>query len=270
MTNITKILTVALLSLSLTACNSVRPLQKGNVGSQPRATQVAATAFNRVPAPEGTPIIIGVYGFKDLTGQRKSSSNISSFSTAVTQGADAYLVKSLLDVGNGQWFTVVERGGLDNLLKERQMVRQTREIYDGENAKLLPAMTLAGVILEGGIIDYNSNVRTGGTGARMLGIGPYTRYSQDVVVINLRLVSVRTGEVLLSVNVEKNILSSNDGITALKFFNQETRAFEFDSGQAFNEPGNYALRSAIEQGVVEIIKQGVNRGLWKYKQAEKK
>ena len=150
------------------------------------------------------------------------------------------------------------------------MVKQTREIYDGENAKLLPAMSLAGVLLEGGIIDYNSNVRTGGTGARMLGIGPYTQYSEDVVVINMRLVSVRTGEVLLSVNVEKKILSTSDGVTALKFFNQETRAFEFDTGQVFNEPGNYALRSAIEQGVVEIIKQGETKGLWKYKQAEKK
>ena len=269
MANLTKIVSVALVALALTACNSVRPLQKLNVGDQPKATEVVAKEFTHVPAPAGEPIIVAVYGFRDLTGQRKSSSNISSFSTAVTQGADAYLVKSLLDVGNGQWFTVVERGGLDNLLKERQMVKQTREIYDGENAKLLPAMSLAGVILEGGIIDYNSNVRTGGTGARMLGIGPYTQYSEDVVVINMRLVSVRTGEVLLSVNVEKNILSTSDGVTALKFFNQQTRAFEFDTGQVFNEPGNYALRSAIEQGVVEIIKQGETKGLWKYKQAEK-
>jgi curli production assembly/transport component CsgG len=175
-------------------------------------------------------------------------------------------MKSLQEVGNRQWFTVVERVGLDNLLKERQMIKQTREIYEGANAKPLPPLQMAGVILEGGIIDYNSNTLTGGTGARWLGIGTQTAYTQDVVVISLRLVSVQTGEVLTTVTVEKNLLSTADGATALKFFNQATRAFEFDSSQTFNEPGNYALRSAIETAVIELIKKGERQSLWKFKE----
>jgi curli production assembly/transport component CsgG len=146
------------------------------------------------------------------------------------------------------------------------MIKQTREIYDGANAKMLPPLTLAGVILEGAIVDYNSNTLTGGTGARFLGIGPYTQYVQDLVVISLRLVSVTSGEVLTTVTVEKNLLSTQDGVTALKFFNQATRAFEFDASQSFNEPGNYALRSAIETAVVELISKGERQGLWKYKE----
>jgi curli production assembly/transport component CsgG len=125
---------------------------------------------------------------------------------------------------------------------------------------------MAGVILEGGIIDYNSNTLTGGTGARWLGIGTSTAYTQDVVVISLRLVSVQTGEVLTTVTVEKNLLSTADGATALKFFNQATQAFEFDSSQTFNEPGNYALRSAIETAVIELIKKGERNGLWQFKE----
>jgi curli production assembly/transport component CsgG len=124
---------------------------------------------------------------------------------------------------------------------------------------------MAGVILEGGIIDYNSNTLTGGTGARIFGIGAQTAYTQDVVVISLRLVSVQTGEVLTTVTVEKNLLSTADGATALKFFNQATQAFEFDSSQTFNEPGNYALRSAIETAVIELIKKGERNGLWQFK-----
>jgi curli production assembly/transport component CsgG len=178
-------------------------------------------------------------------------------------------MKSLQEVGNRQWFTVVERVGLDNLLKERQMIKQTREIYDGANAKMLPPLQMAGVILEGGIIDYNSNTLTGGTGARWLGIGTQTAYTQDLVVISLRLVSVQTGEVLTTVTVEKNLLSTADGATALKFFNQATRAFEFDSSQTFNEPGNYALRSAIETAVIELINKGERNGLWKFKENPK-
>jgi curli production assembly/transport component CsgG len=225
-------------------------------------------SFKDIPAPAGPPVVVAVYGFKDMTGQRKPSTTLSSFSSAVTQGAESYLIKSLQDVGNRQWFTVVERVGLDNLLKERQMIKQTREIYDGANAKMLPPLALAGVILEGGIVDYNSNTLTGGTGARWLGIGPYTQYTQDLVVISLRLVSVQTGEILTTVTVERDILSTSDGVTALRFFNQATKAFEFDTGQTYNEPGNYALRSAIEAGIIELIRKGERQGLWQFKKPD--
>ena len=53
--------------------------------------------------------VVAVYSFPDLTGQRKSSDNIASFSTAVTQGAEHVLVEALRDAGKGNWFVVVER-----------------------------------------------------------------------------------------------------------------------------------------------------------------
>ncbi len=261
-----KLSLVTLAIVSLAGCSTVRPLGNVNIKEEAKVSETINKSFSQVPAPAGAPLTVAVYSFKDQTGQRKPSNTLSLFSTAVTQGAESYLIKSLQEVGNRQWFTVVERVGLDNLLKERQMIKQTREIYDGEKAKMLPPLTLAGVILEGAIVDYNSNTLTGGTGARWLGIGPYTQYTQDLVVISLRLVSVTTGEVLTTVTVEKNLLSTSDGVTALRFFNQATRAFEFDSSQTFNEPGNYALRSAIETAVVELINKGERQGLWKFKE----
>ena len=264
-----KLFKLSLLTLALvvlTGCNTIRPQGDIGISSEATVSETINKSFSDIPAPGGAPITVAVYGFKDMTGQRKPSNTLSLFSTAVTQGAESYLIKSLQEVGNRQWFTVVERVGLDNLLKERQMIKQTREIYDGEKAKMLPPLTLAGVILEGGIIDYNSNTLTGGTGARWLGIGPYAQYTQDLVVISLRLVSVQTGEVLQTVTVEKNLLSTSEGVTALKFFNQATQAFEFDSSQTFNEPGNYALRSAIETAVIELIRKGEKQGLWKFKE----
>jgi curli production assembly/transport component CsgG len=264
-----KLFKLSLLTLALavlTGCNTIRPQGDIGISSEATVSEIINKSFSDIPAPGGAPVTVAVYGFKDMTGQRKPSNTLSLFSTAVTQGAESYLIKSLQEVGNRQWFTVVERVGLDNLLKERQMIKQTREIYDGEKAKMLPPLTLAGVILEGGIIDYNSNTLTGGTGARWLGIGPYAQYTQDLVVISLRLVSVQTGEVLQTVTVEKNLLSTSEGVTALKFFNQATQAFEFDSSQTFNEPGNYALRSAIETAVIELIRKGEKQGLWKFKE----
>ena len=264
-----KLFKLSLLTLALavlTGCNTIRPQGDIGISSEATVSEIINKSFSDIPAPGGAPVTVAVYGFKDMTGQRKPSNTLSLFSTAVTQGAESYLIKSLQEVGNRQWFTVVERVGLDNLLKERQMIKQTREIYDGEKAKMLPPLTLAGVILEGGIIEYNSNTLTGGTGARWLGIGPYAQYTQDLVVISLRLVSVQTGEVLQTVTVEKNLLSTSEGVTALKFFNQATQAFEFDSSQTFNEPGNYALRSAIETAVIELIRKGEKQGLWKFKE----
>ena len=262
-----KLSLITLAVAALAGCaNIVRPTIDAEVVGEAKVSETISKNFGKVAAPAGAPIAIAVYGFTDKTGQRKPSNTLSLFSTAVTQGAEAYLIKSLQEVGNRQWFTVVERVGLDNLLKERQMIKQTREIYEGNNAKMLPPLTMAGVILEGAIVDYNSNTLTGGTGARWLGVGPFTQYTQDLVVISLRLVSVQTGEVLTTVTVEKNLLSTAEGVTALKFFNQATRAFEFDSSQTFNEPGNYALRSAIETAVVELINKGEKQNLWKFKE----
>lgn len=246
----------------LIGCNTIRP------GELPHTKEAVVSknindSFSKIPAPDGPPIVVAVYGFNDKTGQRKAN---NAFSNAVTQGAENYLIKSLEEVGNRQWFTVVERVGLDNLIKERQMIKQTREIYEGDKARPLPPLTLAGVILEGAIVDYNSNVLTGGSGARLLGIGPYTQYTQDIVIISLRLISVQTGEVLTTVTTEKNLLSTGDGITALRFFNQGTRAFEFDSGRTYNEPGTYALRSAIETAIIELIRKGEKQSLWKFKE----
>ena len=256
--------------MALAGCSTVRPMGEVALKDAPVVSGTMTTEINTLPAPEGPPISVAIYGFKDLTGQRKPSQTLSLFSTAVTQGAEAYLIKTMQEAGNRQWFTVVERVGLDNLLKERQMIKQTREIYEGANAKMLPPLTMAGVIVEGGIIDYNSNTLTGGSGIAIFGIGAQTQYTQDIVVISLRLVSVQTGEVLTTVTIEKNLLSTSDGMTGMKFFNNYTQSFEIDSSQTFNEPGNYALRSAIESGIVELVKKGERQGLWKFKTSVEK
>ena len=183
----------------------------------------------------------------------------------MTQGADAYLVKTLADVNNGKWFKPVERVGIDSLIKERQLIRQMREIEFGDKAPPLPPLMVSGLIIEGGIIDYNSDTKTGGNGVRYLGIGPNTQYSEDMVVINMRLVSTQTGEILDSVTITKTVISTSEGITAFKFFDLGTHAFELDGQQTANEPGSYAIRSAIEAGIVEIIKRGEKKNLWHYK-----
>ncbi len=258
------LLTLAITSL-LTGCAITQ--QDGLLEEMPTIpSSVMQKEFDNVPLPAAEkPVSVAVYSFRDLTGQRRPQANIASLSTAVTQGAESFLIKALQDVGGGRWFDVVERVGIDNLTKERLIIRQMREAYEGNNARPLMPMQFAGIIIEGGIIGYDSSIKSGGVGARVFGIGKQTQWSQDVVTISLRAVSVNTGKVLTSVTVQKTIISSADAVTALKFFDMGTKAFEGEAGLTINEPGTYAVKAAIEAGVVELIKDGARKGLWNYK-----
>ena len=222
--------------------------------------------FDEIQAPaNGKPISVAVYSFADKTGQRRPQANVASLSTAVTQGAETFLIQALQNVGKGRWFEVVERVGIDNLTKERTIIRQMREAYEGANAKPLMPMQFAGMILEGGLVGYDTTTTSGGAGMRVFGIGKQTQWSQDTVTVSLRAVSVNTGKVLATVTVQKTILSTSDSATALKFFDMGTKAFEAEAGLTINEPGTYAVKAAVEMAVVELIKEGVAKGIWEYK-----
>lgn len=215
------------------------------------------------------PITVAVYSFTDKTGQRKPADNIANLSSAVTQGAEIYLIKALMDLSDGKFFKVVERGGLDALIKERQLIRNTRNDFDGDNAKKLGALQFAGIMLEGGIVGYDSNKYTGGAGVRWLGVGPQTEWRVDVVTIGIRVVSVLTGEVLMAVTTEKTILSTNVGVNVFKFFDMGTKVLEIEAGTSTNEPVNYAVRQAIEAAVIEMVKEGKRKKYWDYKDNSK-
>jgi len=222
--------------------------------------------FDTLPPPSiGKPVTVAIYGFTDKTGQRKMQTGVASFSTAVTQGAETFLIQSLQNVGQGRWFDVVERVGIDNLVKERTIIKQMREAYEGPGAKALMPMQFAGIIIEGGIIGFDSSIMSGGAGMRIFGIGKQTQWSQDTVTVSLRAVSVNTGKVLATVTVQKTILSSADSVTALKFFDQGTQAFEAEAGLTINEPSTYAVKATTEFAVVELIKEGAKKGVWDFK-----
>ena len=212
--------------------------------------------------------VIAVYrdSFQDLTGQRKSNSSFALFSTAVTQAPEALLIRALKHAANGEFFRVVERVGLDNLTKERQLIRSTRENFDED--KQLQPLLFAGLLIQGGVINYDTNVQSGGIGARYLGIGTSKQYREDVVTISLRLVSVSTGEVLVETLVSKSIVSTSVSQDVFRFIEAGTELVEIEGGVAENEVGSIALQKAIETGVFNLIEIGIERGYWEYEQIE--
>lgn len=220
--------------------------------------------LDTVPTLDGPKITIAVYSFADKTGQRKPNESFSQLSSAITQGSEVWVIQALNSVGNGTWFTVVERIGLDNLVKERQLIKSTREVYEGKEAIKLKPMLFAGLLIEGGVVGYESNIESGGLGARYFGIGASTQYRVDQVTVAMRIVSVQTGEVLLTTATEKRIASHKSGADVFRFLDMGTKALELEAGNAVNEPVNYAVRSAIEQAIVDLINQGEKKELWKF------
>jgi len=252
----------------MSGCATTNP-PDGMVGNAKLSISPLQEKFDDVPELDGPVITIAIYNFLDKTGQRKPSTKFSQLSSAVTQGAEVWVIEALQNVGNGTWFKVVERIGLDNLVKERQLIRSTREQFESEKSKQLKPLLFAGLLIEGGVVGYDSNIATGGSGARYLGIGMQSQYRIDNVTVSMRVVSVSTGEVLATIATEKTILSTSQGGDVFTFLDMGTRAVEIEAGATVNEPVNYAVRSAIQQAVVEIISLGEKKGLWKYKEKTK-
>ena len=219
--------------------------------------------LNLPPAKERP--VVAVYNFLDKTGQRKSVTNIASFSTAVSQGGVEMVIDALKTAGDGTWFRVVERNGIDHLVRERQIIRSARQDYarsTGDEIEDVQPLLFAGILIEGGVVGYDSNIMTGGRGARTLGIGYSKQYRQDAVTVSMRAVSVLTGEVLLNVQTRKTILSYGEGGDIFRFIEQGTQLVEYEDGVGNNESVTYATRTAIEAAVLELIYQGHDRGFW--------
>jgi curli production assembly/transport component CsgG len=260
----------ALLCISVSGCSL--PFRGATPDLEAPATVASVTPAQRdllyLPPPP-QPIPIAVYGFGDQTGQLRAAENFQSLSRAVTQGGTSILIGALRSAGNGNWFTVVERERLDNVLRERQIIREMRQYYLGEQQtppEVLPSLIFAGITLEGGIISFDTNVQTGGIGARLLGIGGSTQYRTNKITIYLRAVSVRTGEVLSNVVTEVEISSVGVSGGAFRYVTFD-KLLEAEVGVTHNEPTQLGVQQAIERAVYALIMEGATPGarqLWSF------
>jgi hypothetical protein len=125
--------------------------------------------------------------------------------------------------------------------------------------------------MEGGIVGYDSNTLTGGSGVRLFGIGASTQYQSDTVTVTLRTVSVSTGEILTTVTVTKTVLSYMDKVTLLRFVGDGTtlganaNALEGEIGGSINESINKAIDVAVQAAVIQTINEGARKGHWAFK-----
>lgn len=240
------------------------PSGSGNGDAIATLTPVSAVHHDLIslPPPKGK-ISVAVYGFRDQTGQYKPAPD-SSFSTTVTQGATSLLIKALLD---SNWFIPVEREGLQDLLTERKVIRAVEKPGSPNGPIDLSTLLPASILLEGGIVAYESNVKTGGAGARYLGIGASDLYHSDQVTVNLRAVDIRTGEVLNSISTTKTVFSKELDIGVYKFISFK-HLLELEAGYTRNEPVQLCVTEAIESALVHLIVQGLKDNHWALKNPE--
>lgn len=210
-----------------------------------------------LPKPQEK-LIAAVYKFRDQTGQYKLTETGSSWSTAVTQGATTILIRTLEESG---WFRPLERENLANLSAERQIITNTLATYEGKTATALSPLLFAGILLEGGIISYESNVRTGGVGIRYFGSGGSGQYREDKITIYLRAVSTKNGEILKTVYSTKTILSQQIEFGVFRYVKYK-RLLEAETGITYNEPSEMAVTEAIEKCVYSLIVEGIIDGFW--------
>jgi curli production assembly/transport component CsgG len=254
----------ALAAFCLLAAGCVAPVSDAALSSEATFARVGPVgrALAQIPPPE-RPLDVAVYSFPDLTGQHKPNVNFTEYSRAVTQGGAQLLVDSLVRAGGGRWFNVVERIGLDALLQERQIITVTRQQYEGPLAMPLAPMRFAGLIIEGGIVGYDTNLVTGGAGARFLGIGASTEHRRDEVTVSLRAVSVQSGQVITSTTTTKTIYSVLLQAGLYRFVSTD-EILEAEAGFSRNEPRTFAVREAIDLAVYALILEGIQRGLWNF------
>ncbi|UXI02658.1 CsgG/HfaB family protein [Photobacterium sp. TY1-4] len=244
--------------LILSGCSM--SLETPEINKEPTlmARGAAYQDLTSLPLPKGK-VYVSVYDFRDQSGQYKPQPN-SNFSTAVPQGGAALLTTALLD---SKWFIPLEREGLQNLLTERKIIRAAQKKHEipANHGPHLPSLASSNIMIEGGIVAYDTNLRTGGAGARYLGIGASGQYRTDQVTVNIRAIDVRSGQILLSVTTSKTILSKELQTGVFKFVDYKD-LLEAELGYTTNEPVNLAVMSAIDAAVVHVIVDGIKTGLW--------
>lgn len=251
-----KLTAIMFLTIGLSACSHlgflIPPEESTAIKILPSE---AFKELKSLPKPKGA-IPVSVYSFRDQTGQYKPQANVSSFSTAVTQGATSILMQALSD---SEWFLPVEREGLQNIITERKITRAALKTNSIDEE--LPALTTAKIILEGGIISYDSNTVTGGFGAEYFGIGSSELYREDMISIYMRAIDVRTGQVLVSVATSKKVLSKEVRAGFFRYISFK-RLAEVEAGYTTNEPMHTCVKQTIEKAITELVQKGIERRVW--------
>lgn len=233
--------------------------RKARIGEE----SAVLSELKSLPKPKEQ-IAAAVYKFRDQTGQYKLSESGGSWSTAISQGTTPILLRALEE---SKWFLNVERENVSNLMNERKIIRQSMAQYQNNN-DVIPPLLFAGILLEGGIVSYDANIVTGGSGLRYFGSGGSTQYRQDRITVYLRAIATKSGKIVKTVYTSKTILSQSIDAGVFRYV-KLAKLLEAETGVTTNEPAQMALTEAIEKAVAALVIEGIKDKLWECAETDK-
>lgn len=219
---------------------------------------VLACFADHVAASERPPLVISVGDVKDYTG--KYSVNEGN---AITQGG-ALMVYSALGKMAGA-VRVAER--FDPVIAERELgYADRRQLGDGQShrlgnngsAQVVPWLPYFGgsihrsdYYIVGGITELNYNINSGGAEFAKNQAGAKARTFTASVGVDLRIVDTRSLVVHRTVSLTKQFHGYEVGINVFRFFGSDL--FDLDVGAKGQEPLQFGIRTALEEGVVRLL-----------------
>ena len=199
-------------------------------------------------------------GFEDKTAQYAQEDN----TTGNRKLGLSMLSRALSDAGNNSWFMLTEHGNSKKPTHGRGNSRGKNGQYaqaSEPNASGMNPLLRAGILLDAGIIAHESDARSGGAGAKWLGLRNDSTYRRDKVTVYLRATSIHTAETLLSANTSKTLYSIPLQTGAYRYVSLN-HLLKLESGTLSSAPEQLAVKQAIEMAVYSMVIEGAAQKLW--------
>ena len=159
--------------------------------------QGSTQALANMPRPGGERVTVTVYEFRSSVSEIAARGGTDMFRTAL--------------VRSGQ-FRVVERARLnETVVREKQL--NASGLSDGNSAE--PQLRSAQYIFEGTISGANPSENQRSSTLTFAGVEVGSGRNRDVIVIDVSIIEVATGEILDVVTVKKSVVSSTSSVSGL-------------------------------------------------------
>jgi curli biogenesis system outer membrane secretion channel CsgG len=185
---------------------------------------------------------IAVYDF-DQTAVNADVLRIYGSANPVGKSLSSYLISKLL--GSGGQFEVIDRGQIDNIMKEQNLKFSDR--FDPSEAPKLGKLLNVDAIVTGSITTISAKVQNGG-----FKLGGYGLQRQDgvaTVTANVRVISTETAKIMMAEAVKKDEKKSLGQSTVVAGGSSSSSA---QGAHPESEIAEQALQAAGEELAVRI------------------
>lgn len=231
---------VTLAVLSLLFCS---PALGGWGSQEPEIDQSATTKkLESLPRAQGNRRVVTIYEFRSSVSEVSGAAATDMFTTA--------LIKSGA-------FAIAERQRLNQgVAFEKQLNAQGQSTGSAARHQIKGAE----FIFEGTVSEANVQASKTGIGGVFRGLGVETSGEKATIVIDVRVVSAATAEVLDAVNVRKPVKSggfsvSGVGAFAQKLTSRDLQGADLGVAREGREGVDESLRACIEEAVYQLVQR---------------